>query len=70
MKCKACGKKNDGNGYWRSFTTIHDPNYILCPSCSRGYKDHSKPIKILNLAERFQQMKRNNKNGNNKNNKN
>ena len=70
MICKACSKSNDGKGYWRSFTKIHDPNYILCPSCSRGYKDHSKPLPITNLVERFQQMKKEQrKNGNNKNNK-
>ena len=58
MICKGCGKSYDGKGYWRALTTVHDPNYILCPGCSRNYKDHSKPIPITNLVERFQQMKR------------
>ena len=58
MICKGCGRSNDGKGYWRALTTVHDPNYILCPGCGRNYKDHSKPIPITNLAERFEQMKK------------
>ena len=66
MICKGCSATWEGKGYWRALTTIHDPNYILCPKCYSGYKDHSNPIPITNLVERFQQMKRSNKNGNNK----
>ena len=65
MICKGCNKNYDGKGYWRALTTIHDPNYILCPTCSKGYKDHSKPLPKppLNLVERFKQMKEEAKNG-------
>ena len=66
MNCKGCDRSWDHKGYWRALTTVHDPNYILCPQCYKGYKDHSKPIQQMNLVERFNQMKESNKNGNNK----
>ena len=58
MNCKGCNKTWDHKGYWKALTTIHDPNYVLCPSCSKGYKDHSKPIKSMNLVDRFNEMKK------------
>jgi hypothetical protein len=61
MICKGCNKSYDGKGYWRALTTVHDPNYILCYNCSKGYNDHSEPIQ--NIAERYKQMKEEQKNG-------
>ena len=58
MNCKGCNRAWDHKGYWKALTTIHDPNYVLCPSCSKGYKDHSKPIKVMNLVDRFNEMKK------------
>ena len=58
MNCKGCDRPWDHKGYWKALTTIHDPNYVLCPSCSKGYNDHSKPIKSMNLVDRFNEMKK------------
>jgi hypothetical protein len=58
MICKGCLKESDGTGYWRTLITPHDSNYILCQKCYSGYKDHSKPIKPINLVDRFNEMKR------------
>jgi hypothetical protein len=57
MKCKGCDIESDGSGYWVCLTTPHDPTYILCPDCKRGYTDITKPLPPKDLVERFKIMK-------------